>query len=276
MRESEKKLATIIIAVYKNVDILRLCLDSIYQNVSKDFPLEIIVVDIEATESIRDLAQIDYPHTKYIPCQENVGFAKALNTGIKEARGEYIISLNPDIIIKKNSIETLVQYLKDNPKTGIAGPALLDFNGSSQASCFKFYTPWMILYRRTFIGRLWFAKKALKDFAIKVNDKKPQKIKGWLMGSALALRKEKISKVGLMDERYFMYFEDVDWCRRFYEAGYDIVFVPKAKMFHYHTQSSKSNGFWSLFLNKMTLIHVRSGIKYFLKFKSWKVSRKRT
>lgn len=271
---SKKPKVTIIVAVYKNVDILKLCLDSLNKNIDKNLDHEIIVVDIEMTEAIRDLVEIDYPSIKYIGEKENVGFAKALNHGIRESNADIILSLNPDILIKKGSVEKLVKHIENNPKTGIAGPMLLNFNGTHQSSCFNFYTPWMILYRRTFLGRLWFGKKALEEFSLEVNLEKTQRIKGWLMGSALILHKKNIDKIGLMDERYFMYFEDVDWSRRFYEAGYDIVYIPKAKMFHFHTQSSKSKNIFSIFFNKMTFIHFLSGIKYFLKFNGWKVKRK--
>ena len=87
------------------------------------------------------------------------------------------------------------------------------------------------------------------------------------MGSALMVRKDNLEKVGPMDERYFMYFEDVDWCRRFLEAGYEITFVPTAKMFHYHAKVSASKSMFSVLVNKMTFVHLLSGFKYFLKFK---------
>ncbi len=267
---------SIIIASYKNVSILKLCLDALFKNISDEISFEVIVVDIESQEEIRDLVLDNYPAVRFIPLKENVGFAKALNKGIKNSCGEAILSLNPDIIIRKGSVERLYNYIANHPEAGIVGPKLLNFNGSRQDSCFSFYTPTTVVYRRTFLGNSFFGKKSLKKFFIRPKEDKPQSIKGWLMGSALMLRSENIKKIGLMDERYFMYFEDVDWCRRFWEAGFEIVYVPQAEMFHYHGKMSASRNIFSLLFNKMTFIHFLSGLKYFIKFKGWKVNLKKS
>ncbi|MBD3244972.1 MAG: glycosyltransferase [Candidatus Moranbacteria bacterium] len=274
LNKKNKLNISIIICAYKNTPILKLCLEAIKEKFSGNFKFEVLVIDIEANEKNRDLVLEDFSEFRYIPLKNNVGFAKALNYGIKKSGGFIILSLNPDIIIKKDSIEILYKYALKNKNLGILGPKLLNFNGSRQVSAFNFYTPLTIVYRRTFLGRSFFGKKSLKKFQVKVNDKKPNKIKGWLMGSAMMLRRDNLEKVGLMDERYFMYFEDVDWCRRFWESGFDIVYHPKAKMFHYHTKMSASKSIFSLIFNKMTFIHFLSGIKYFWKFKGWKVKKK--
>jgi hypothetical protein len=265
---------TIIVCAYKNVNVLKLCLKALKEKISSRLKCEIIVVDIDAIEPIRDLVLDEFPEFIYFPIDKNLGFAKSLNRGIKKSKADIILSLNPDIVIKKNAVEKMYDYVKDHPQVGLAGPKLLNFNGTKQDSCFTFYTPYTILYRRTFLGKTGFGKKALREFVINLDNKKPTSFKGWLMGSALMLRRDNLEKVGPMDERYFMYFEDVDWCRRFYEQGYDIVYIPTSEMFHYHGKMSASKSFWNLIFNKMAYIHFLSSIKYFLKFKSWKVERK--
>ena len=271
-QEKKEVDVSIVIVSHKNASVLRLCLDALRKNISDKIKFEIIVVDSETQEEIRDLVSEDYKGIKFIPFVVNVGFAKALNEGIRKARGEIILSLNPDIIIERNSIEELYGYVKKHSEVGIAGPMLLNFNGSHQSSCFSFYTPATVVYRRTFLGGFFLGKKSLEKFIIRTDENAPQSIRGWLMGSAFMLRSDNIKKVGLMDERYFMYFEDVDWCRRFREAGFDIVYIPRAKMFHYHSKMSASKSILSLFFNKMTFIHFLSGLKYFVKFKGWKVA----
>ncbi|MBU2025892.1 MAG: glycosyltransferase family 2 protein [Patescibacteria group bacterium] len=272
-RQKNKIDVSIVIVSHKNASVLKLCLDALEKNIGREIKGEIIVVDSETQEEVRDLVLEDYPKVRFIPFFRNVGFARALNKGIKSARGEMILALNPDIVVKRRAVEIMHRYMKKHAEAGIAGPMLLNFNGSYQASCFRFYTPATVIYRRTFLGES-VGKKALKSFVISPKGEKPQRIKGWLMGSALMLRADNLAKVGLMDERYFMYFEDVDWCRRFFEAGYKIVYVPQAKMFHYHSKMSASKSIFSLFFNKMTFVHLLSGLKYFIKFKGWKIKEK--
>ena len=262
---------SIIIVAYKNAALLKLCLAALDRNISETIRTETIVVDSDAHEEIRDLVLDNYPNVSYVPFKENIGFAKGLNQGIKRAKGRVLLSLNPDIIIERGSIEALYRYTANHPEAGVVGPMLLNFNGSHQPSCFAFYTPLTILYRRTFLGKTFFGKKSLKDFILKTGDRDTQLISGWLMGSALMVRADNLKKVGLMDERYFMYFEDVDWCRRFREAGFNIVYFPEARMFHYHGKQSASKNILSVFFNKITFIHLLSGFKYFVKFKGWKV-----
>jgi N-acetylglucosaminyl-diphospho-decaprenol L-rhamnosyltransferase len=176
--------------------------------------------------------------------------------------------LNSDIILTEGSLKKMLEHLKSNPKVGILGPKLLNFDGTPQASAFHFYTPLIILYRRTLLGKTPWGKKKLADFVINLESKtKPVSIDGWLMGSALMLRRDNLEKVGLMDERYFMYFEDVDWCRRFKEQGFDIVYFPKVTLFHYHGKQSTLRHFWEVIFNKFTVIHITSAIKYFWKFR---------
>jgi len=157
--------------------------------------------------------------------------------------------------------------MKSNSDVGLCGPKLLNFNESMQPSCFRFYTPLTIIYRRTFLGRLSFAKKRLDEFLMKDFDHKSTKEVDWLMGSALMTKRSAIQKVGLMDSRFRLYFEDVDWCRRFWEGGYKVIYYPDAKMYHYHGRGSAGkNMFKALISNRLTWIHILSGTKYFIKY----------
>jgi hypothetical protein len=124
-----------------------------------------------------------------------------------------------------------------------------------------------IAYRRTFLGKFSFAKKHLDWFLMNDYDHKNPKEVDWIMGSAVMISRVAMEKVGLLDPRYFMYMEDVDWCRRFWENGFKVVYLPFAKMHHYHGKgSAKGGAIRSLLFNKYTWIHIASGIKYFKKF----------
>lgn len=261
---------SIIITNYKNPNLLKLCIDSIIKNVKK-VEYEIIVADSATEEDTEMLMRENYPNVKFFPFEENVGFQKLVKTGIENSSGEFLLILNGDILIRDEAVEKMLDYLKLNPAVGMLGPKLLNFNGTSQDSCFRFYKPVTIVYRRTVLGRFSFAKKHLDWFLMRDCDlTKPCEV-DWLMGSATMIPKKALEKVGLLDPRFFMYMEDVDWCRRFWENKFKVVFFPLAEMLHYHGKGSGKSGFFqSIFLNKLTWIHISSGVKYFSKYWSKK------
>jgi N-acetylglucosaminyl-diphospho-decaprenol L-rhamnosyltransferase len=257
---------SIIITRYKNPEMLRVCIDSIRKHLFlKDW--EMIVSDSETDEETEMMMREEYPDVQFIPSQKNIGFEGTVKKGYEKCRGKYILILNHDIIVKKNSIEKILDYIKNHPEVGICGPKLLNFNDSLQLSCFKYYTPLTILYRRTFLGRMNFAKKHLDEFLMKNFDHKSICEVDWLMGSAMITTRSAIEKVGLMDSRFKLYFEDVDWCRRFWEKGFKVVYFPFSEMYHYHGRGSAGkNTVKTLFSNRLVWIHISSAIKYFIKY----------
>ncbi len=261
-----KKELSIIVTSYKNPSVLRLCLESLRKNVlCKSY--EILVLDSSTEEDTDMMMREEFSDIKFFPHQKNLGFLRLVNKGIREAKGDYCLILNADIIIERRSADILLQYLKNNPQTGIAGPKLLNFDGQLQYSCFRFYTPAIILYRRTFLGRFRFAKKKIDQFLLKdKNHEKPIEA-DWIMGSAMMTSRKAVEKVGLMDENFYMYFEDVDWCRRFWEKGFKVIYYPHAKMFHYHGKGSASqSALKAVLFNRLTREHVKSALKYFWKY----------
>lgn len=257
---------SIIINSYKNPELLKLCIDSIKNNV-ENVEYEIIVADSATEEDTEMMMREEYLDIKFFPFKKNVGFQALLKKGIKESQGKYLLLLNGDILVTKRSVEKLFDFIRNNPEVGIAGPKLLNFNGNLQFSCFRFYRPITIIYRRTFLKKFKFAQKHLDWFLMKdYNHKYPKEV-DWLMGSALITSKSAVKRVGLMDPNFFMYMEDVDWCRRFWENGLGVIYYPYAKMHHYHGKGSAKGGFFrSLLLNKLTWIHIISAMKYFKKY----------
>lgn len=228
---------------------------------------EIVVVDSESKRAGQDVILDDFPNARLIIFKENIGYAKGINAGISASSGQYILILNPDIIVTGGVIKKMVDFIENNQTIGILGPQLLDFNGTVQRSYFRFYTPFTILARRTFLGKLPFFKKAQENFLMLETDPDQIQYPGWIMGSALMISRKAIEQIGVMDERFFLYFEDVDWARRFWENGYKVAYYPEAKMYHYHQRRSRA-GFdvFDLFIRKETRWHIKSGIKYFLKY----------
>ncbi len=268
-------LFSIIITHYKTPDLLKLCLKSIQEN-TQNLPKEIFVVDSAADEETEEFIKNDFPEISYISFKKDVGFAKLVNAGLSGARGNYVLILNADMILTKGCLNKMVDYLSTRPEVGLLGPQLLNFDSTIQKSCFRFYRPQTIIYRRTFLGKSKRGQKHLNGFLMSDFDHQSVREVDWLMGTALLAKKEIIEKIGGMDERFFMYFEDVDWCRRFWKNNYKVIYYPEAKMYHYHGQNSKkTGGLTDLFLTKYTWIHLASAVKYFWKWRKDKIINKK-
>jgi GT2 family glycosyltransferase len=257
---------SIIVTSYKNPSVLKLCLESLKKNIF-NLDYEIHVMDSAAEEDTEMMMREDFPEVNYHPFIENVGFGYLVNQGMKRLNGQYVLILNADIIVEKKAVNLLLEHLQRNPEIGLIGPKLLNFDGHLQYSCFRFYTPLIILLRRTFLVKVRFAKKGVDDFLYKRLDHDKIIEPDWIMGSAMMASQSAIKKTGPIAENFFMYFEDVDWCRRFWEKGLKVVYLPYARMFHYHGKGSASqNVFGAVLFNRLTRNHISSAIKYFWKY----------
>lgn len=260
---------SVVILNFKSPELLKLCLTAVQDTLAQDLPnqpREIIVVDSAREEATAELLAENFPAIKYWPRIENTGYAKGVNIGLRQAQGEYLLILNHDVVAQAGSLKTLLHFLQANPTVGMVGPKLLGFNRQPQISCFRFYRPWTIVYRRTFLGKLPWGKKALREFSMADQDQQTVLWPDWLQGSALLIRRSALQQVGLLDERFFMYFEDVDWAKRFWENGYKVAFFPKAIMFHYHGRGSRAGlDMFDIFLRREARWHLQSALKYFMK-----------
>lgn len=255
---------SIIINHYKSPEVLKLCLNYLKKNAPVG--AEIIVTDSETVEKTQDMMHYDFPEIIFLQEKENVGFAKSVNRGIQNAQGDFFLIINADAMVtEKDAIAKMLAYMQDHADTGILGPRLLSINGEYQPSCFRFYSPRTILARRTPFGKTPWGKKELERFLISPG-LEPMPI-DWLMGSALLVRKRAYEQVGPMSESYFMYFEDTDWCRSFWEKGWKVMYYPETFFYHYHFQASKKRGaILDVLTNKYARIHLLSAVKYFRKY----------
>lgn len=262
---------SIIVTHYNTPELLQLCLKSL-KAAAADLSHEILVLDSQSRDETAEMIKSDWPEARFFPFKENTGYAKIVNVGLREAKGDYLIVLNADLMPEKDSLSKMLDYLSANPGVGLLGPQLLNFNGTVQDSCFRFHRPVTILYRRTFWGRTEAGARELARFVMKDVDKRSIQEADWLLGAALMLRREALKDVGPMDERFFLYFEDTDWCRRFREKGWRVIYFPDARMHHYHARlSKKTSGLADLFFNKYTWIHIASAVKYFWKYRARKL-----
>ena len=261
---------SIIIVNYNSGGLTHACLQSLKV---KELPIaaEAIVVDNASRDQSVPFLKSDFPEIHLIANRENIGLAAAVNQAIKQAKGEYYLLLNPDIVALPGAVINLIKFMDSHPETGVAGGKLLSPNGKLQASCFRFYRLATIIYRRTWLGRSQAGKKEIDRFLMRDFDHKSSKDVEWLMGSCLCLRAKSVAEVGGMDEKYFLYFEDVDWCRRFWEKGWRVTYVPESVFSHFHQRSSGTNSIIGVITNWATREHIRSAIKYFWKYRGRKL-----
>ena len=261
---------SIILVNYKNPALLRLCLKSLERTLNPKLNYETLVVDISSETETQNVVLEEFPKAKLLPFKKNIGYTKGVNEGIKKSSGNYLLILNPDVVPLKDSVEQLLDYMKKYPDVGLAGPQLLNFDGTPQQSCFGFYNTISIIYRR--VGYLPFKKKVLKKFLMIGEDLSIVRPVEWLMGSAIMVQRDAVNKVGLMDEKFFLYFSDVDWAKRFWENGYRVVYYPLVKIYHYHKRVSKRN-YWlvDIFANRQSRQHIKDGFVYLFKYGFFKI-----
>ncbi len=256
---------SIVIVNYKTKGLLKQCLRGI-ADCRLTFDHEVIVVDNNSGDGSVEMVGRQFPTVTLINSPVNVGFAAGMNLGFRRAAGRFIMTLNTDVAVFSGAIEALKNHLERHPRTGLAVPKLINPDGSTQLSTFLFPTFWVALWRRTPIGRLPGPRRSLRRFLMadwSHNDVRPV---GWALGGALFLRRAALDQVGLFDERFFLFLEDVDLCRRFWEHGWSVEFVPAAEMVHYHQRPSAEVGGRGGIFSYPARRHIRSWFQYFAKY----------
>jgi GT2 family glycosyltransferase len=230
---------SVIILNFNTKNLLRDCLSSVLQQ-TQGINFEIIIVDNGSTDGSVEMIEelrIKNKGLRIIKNKKNLGFAKANNQGIRKAAGDYVFLLNSDTFLKKNSLLKLVEFAKDHPQAGGVGPRLLNKDGSKQPSVAPFFTlPRVFLWLLTGDRFLFSSPDTTRQV-------------DWVMGAALLIKKEVFKKTGLLDEHFFMYLEEVEWCYRLKKAGWQIWFYPGAEIFHLVRGSSpegKQRAIWGI------------------------------
>ena len=261
-------MVSIIIVNYNQKEWLGRCLKKI-KEAKISLPYEIIIIDNASTDGSKEFLSLLLPSENLIIIEnkKNLGFARAVNQGIKKAKGEYLFIINSDVLITPGSLEKMRDFLAKHEEVGLIGPQLTNLGGDTQASCFSFPKWFTPIIHRTFLRHFPFGKKELRRYLMEdFNHQKTREV-DWVLGGALMVSKKAIEKVGLMDERFFLYFEDIDWCRRFKEKGFQVIYFPEVFFFHdYQRLSARHQGLMALF-DKIVWIHIMSAIKYFWKWR---------
>lgn len=263
----------IIVVNYKMKEHIEKCFASLFSQIAQStLDIGVVVVDSASDDNINLFLIEHYPQVKCILLQENGGFGKAQNVGMKSIEAKYYFILNPDTEFSgaDHTLERLHHFMESHPNVGMAGPKLLNSDGSLQYSCWRFPTFWQPVFSRTRLGEKGKGKRIADHYFMKDFDHNSTRPVDALMGSAMFVRAEALKEVGVFDERFWMYFEDVDWCIRMWEAGWPIYYVHDAVLKHTHRRGSAKvpgivRGF---FKNKLARIHFVSWIKYFWKWRN--------
>lgn len=248
---------SIIIVNWNAREYLRKCLTDVFAADSQQ-GYEVLLVDNASTDGSVECVQREYPLIEMIANKENVGFSRANNQGIRQSQGEYILLLNPDTKIQPHAIHLLFDFLSIHPEAGIVGPRLLNLDGSVQTSCYPFPTPARELWRLLHLDRIYpFGSYDQSEW----NLTQPREVDS-LQGACLLIRREVFDQIGLLDEDYFMYTEEIDFCYRAKKAGWKVVWLPTAEVIHYGGQSTRqaaASMFLELYRSKLQFFRKHHG-----------------
>lgn len=253
----------IIIVNYKSTNFLLKSLKSMYNDMN-GHPVRIYIQDNASNDGVEEILK-SFPEVQLTINSQNIGFAKAINKAVKKSSSPYIMIINPDTILEKGFFQTALQYMEENPEIGIVGPKIYNNDGSIQGSARAFPTPLSGFFGRTSFLSKWFPNNWITRNNIltkKINGTLPVEV-DWISGACMVIRREALLDVGLLDERFYMYWEDVDWCKRMWLKGWKIIYYPKIRMIHYVGGSSNKRP-----IKSMYEFH-KSCYLYFVKYKAW-------
>lgn len=240
---------SIILIEYHSLDDIGACLNLLRSKCSSNYEY---IVSSNSSYNLTDQGMLisKYPFVKWKFNEKNGGFAYGMNEGLKTAKGDVLVVMNPDVKIQ-SSLVPMINYLESNPKVGIIAPKIVDAEGTIQDSFRHFVTPWGFFVRQ--VG--WIKDKGqlhVKNYL--------EPIPGdWVIGAFMMCRRDFYEKVGGLCDDYFMYCEDMDWCKRAHLAGYDVVYFPEAVIEYKGTRSARKS--W-----KFAKIHIRSLLTYWRKY----------
>ncbi|MEE2708057.1 MAG: glycosyltransferase family 2 protein [Gemmatimonadota bacterium] len=226
MSDSRFDLSIIIVSYEVREEIGR-CLDAL-RSVSSQISKEVLVVDNASSDNSAAFIRQQYPQVLLKENSENIGFAAAVNQGLARRRGEFILLLNPDTVVTFGAIAHMINFMDENPRCGIAGARLLNEDGSPQDSITPFPTPWGILQESLFIKKLTEPQPEPVD---------PEPVDA-VVGACLLARREMVYDIGGLDEGFFLYSEEVDWCQRAWLKGWEVYHLPEAVVTHGLSRSS--------------------------------------
>ncbi len=222
--------------------------------------MDVFVVDNASSDDTVALVEREAPWARVVQTGGNLGYAKAVNRGIRESAGEFVLVLNPDCVVAPGAPEALVAWMRAHPRSAIAGPLIRNTDGTVEFSARSFPDHFTFLFNRySLLTKLWPGNPWTKRYLLSDWDHTSDREVDWVSGAAMCARRSAVQQAGGMDETYFMFNEDVDWCHTLKKAGFTIDFVAAAEVTH-HIGASKGR-----VSDKVILERHRGMIHYFRK-----------
>lgn len=226
---------SILIVSWNTKALLGKCLDSILQ-FSPPFPYEVIVVDNASSDGSAEAVASAYaarPEIRLIRSAENLGFARGNNAAYEASQGELVLLLNPDTEVLAGALQSLARYLDEHPQVSIVGPKILSPDGTLQPSVRRFPDIWSSVLVFSGLHRVWRPRRYLMDDFSYDREAAVDQV----MGAALLTRRSIIKRLGFLDEKFWLWYEEVDFCKRAQAAGFGVMFYPGAAIIHKGAQS---------------------------------------
>jgi GT2 family glycosyltransferase len=229
---------SIIIVNWNTKELLRDCLTSIYK-CAGNVDYEIIAIDNASTDGSVEMVKNDFPDVILIENSENRGFAAANNQGMAVAKGRYVLLLNSDTVVLDNAVANTVRFADENPQAAVIGCRVLNPDRTIQRTCFMFPSLLNMLLSSTYLYKLFPKNRFFGREQMTWWDRSDVRRVDVVTGCFMLVRREAIEQVGMMDEQFFMYGEETDWCYRFRKKGWDLIFAPVGEIIHFGGASSK-------------------------------------
>lgn len=253
---------SIIVVNWNTKALLCDCLKSIYEQAG-DVDFEVIVIDNASTDGSVEMVKKSFPQVTLIENSENRGFAAANNQGIAIAKGRYVLLLNSDTIVLASAIAKTVSFADSHPEVGVVGCRVLNSDRTLQKTCFMFPSILNMILSSTYLYKLFPRSRFFGRERMTWWDRNDIREVDVVTGCFMLVKREAIEQVGIMDERFFMYGEETDWCYRFKQAGWKILFAPCAEIIHLGGQSARKNA------ATMTVQLRRSILQFMKKHHGW-------
>lgn len=231
----------VIIVNYKSTDLLLRCLRSIGE-AADGHGIRVFIQDNHSNDGVERVRRA-YPQVHLTMNSSNLGFARAVNQALAQGEAPYVLILNPDTVVEEGFFTTVLEFMESRRDVGILGPRILDYDGAIQGSARSFPTPLTALFgRKSFLTRVFPNNRITREniLTTRCDGINPMEV-DWVSGACILARREAIRDVGVMDDGFFMYWEDADWCRRMWEGGWRVVYFPRASIMHFVGASSEKN-----------------------------------
>ncbi|MBI3762165.1 MAG: glycosyltransferase family 2 protein [Chloroflexi bacterium] len=248
---------SIIILNWNVRDLLRASLRSLAH--SPALSVETIVVDSASTDGSAEMVAREFPGAHLIAAAENLGYSRGNNLGLAASRGRHLLILNPDTAIVGDALDAMVNYAEAHPDVGILGPQLLNADGSVQSSRRRFPTLVTAFFESTWL-QPYAPRRVLDRYYVHDASDDATSDVDWVTGACLLVRRAVVEQIGGFDEEFFMYSEEMDFCRRARTAGWRVVYFPGAKIYHFEGKSSEQA------IPERHIRFQRSKVRYFRKY----------